>query len=145
MPIVRWVFLIALASAITFTEKAVFSSSQFTEGNVWEETLWQAKDSGIDYLTSANSAWNGDPSALARLLIFGINVDAAGGLGHGVVLVGVLRQIGDAPFADAIRKRPARERARLNELLKCGLDYGPWKADPNSLSVLFPESSRAIR
>jgi hypothetical protein len=153
MPIVRvtfLAFLVTVPAAIRsplpqLLPGASLHPSSFAEESVWDETLNQARDSGIDYFQLAQAALRGDPSALDRLLWFGTKTDAAGALGHGVVLVHILHELGDQRFAAALWKRPNREKRMLGAMLRAGLDYGPWRVAPQSLPDCFPMTEMATR
>ena len=110
---------------------------------IWEETLWQAEASGLDYEAAFRSARTGDRAALGKLLAFSARADAAGGLGHGVALIAVLKSIGDPDFASAVRGQPGQLRMTIRRSLEAGLAYAPGGLDPTNLSGLFPETSRA--
>ncbi|HVE38254.1 MAG TPA: hypothetical protein VNM14_00115 [Planctomycetota bacterium] len=151
MPFIRLTFLGVLLPAIALIGTAGSSQptlDSFPRGpigneDVWEETLWAARDTGFDYLGSANSARNGDVAALDRLLQFSRETDAASALGHGVVLIRLLRELDDPSFAAALEKRPHGEKPLLRGLLRAGLAYGFPETNPDCLSSLFPISYRA--
>ncbi len=150
MSIARFGFLGLLVTAISMMPSfhvcllpsASLPPLSFDKDGLWEETLQQAKDTGIDYLPLVRSARKGDAKSLNQL--FAMRVDAAGALGHGIVLLHVLQARGDHAFAEAILRRPRGERHLLRELLKCGLDYGAG-LDQKNLPDLFPESFRATQ
>lgn len=98
---------------------------------VWEETLWTAEDAGFDYERKLALAEQGNDDALVELILFCHKTDAAGSLGHAIVLYQLLEKLGDARFAQAIRAARNVDPRPLGDLLAAGVDYssgvGAWR------------------
>jgi len=73
---------------------------------VAEETLVQARYANYDYLATLANAEGGNLRSIASLMAFSAKVDAAGGLGHGVVMIELLSIIGDSTFAAVLADQP---------------------------------------
>jgi hypothetical protein len=63
------------------------------------ETLDQAQIHSVDYCALVFRANSGDDGAIQELLRISCIVDAAGAIGHGVVLVDILVSTGDEKFS----------------------------------------------
>lgn len=94
---------------------------------VWEETLWQVRDCGIDYLRVLSRAEAGDANALRALIRISHCTDAAGSLGHSTVLVQLMRMHGDEWFAailgEVVEEESERHLAFYAHRLEAGVDY----------------------
>jgi hypothetical protein len=90
---------------------------------VASETLDQGRKRGFDYQAVLVRAERGDEASLAELMRFGLETDAAGALGHGVVLVELLQRIGDSAFGAVVARRSTCVRECLAESLRAGEDY----------------------
>jgi len=88
-----------------------------------EEVLEQAHEVGFDYRQVLVRAQGGDEAALASLMRFSFETDAAGALGHGVVMLGLLQQLGDDAFAAEARRRSQLVVRRSGEALLAGKAY----------------------
>ena len=90
---------------------------------VAEETLWQAQYSGFPYLDTLQQAESGNVEALTAMMRFSTRADAAGALGHGMVLVGLLDRVGEEAFCAAIGGLTSPERDVLRHSLEGGEAY----------------------
>jgi hypothetical protein len=112
---------------------------------VAEETLWTAKDRGFNYKASLRGALGGDPEDVKRLMDFSRHVDAAGALGHGVVLIEVCVGFGDVPSASLTANLSPEERFCLRNILAAGIAYSRNPAFKNAtVESLLPELARSL-
>jgi hypothetical protein len=70
---------------------------------VADETLWQATAVDFDYQRTLARAIEGDRLAAQKLMAFSTETDAAGALGHALVLMELMHRVGDNDFASAAR------------------------------------------
>lgn len=105
---------------------------------VAEETLGQAPRSNFPYATYLARAERGDPDALGRLLEFSTQVDAAGSIGHGVVMVELLYLRGDQDFASALAGKSTDVKYAVFQCLDAGEAYGRNERIPQPLSAGYP-------
>lgn len=110
---------------------------------VAEETLSQAEDKGFDYSAVLARAEQGDQKAIAELMRFSLETDAAGALGHGVVLVELVGKVGDRRFADVATKRSGRIKEVVAEMLRGGEAYIQPPLD-GPLREVYPETCNAL-
>jgi hypothetical protein len=113
---IRILCLGALLAVISFLG---CSSKQKTKIVVMEETLGQAKEHGFDYCAALARAEQGDRKAITQLLRFS-NTDAAGSLGHILVVTELLLLVGDEPFAAAADELSAKQKQRVRQIIQDG-------------------------
>ncbi|HEX7898229.1 MAG TPA: hypothetical protein VF950_10750 [Planctomycetota bacterium] len=110
---------------------------------VAEETLSAAKHKGFNYKATLRGALGGDPADVKRLMMF--TADAAGALGHGVVLIEVCVGFGDVPSASLAADLSAEERLDLRRTLEAGIAYTRNPAFKNAtVASLLPELARRL-
>lgn len=118
-------------------------SSRVPSIKVASETVVQACADGFDYSGYLANAERGDTEAIAALLRFSEHTDAAGGLGHGVVLVELFAMNGDAKMASGIDAQPEPVRSSVLRSLEAGEAYtNPNPARP--LREVYPASVAAL-
>ncbi len=105
---------------------------------IWDETQVQACDAGLDYERLVRRASRGDADALLALIEFSPRSDAAGALGHGCVLVGLLDRVGDANFARCAARATPPARRSLNRILEYGIACGRPQEAPLSPAAYYP-------
>lgn len=99
---------------------AVAARNEFGGGAMPYETVVIAKHHGLDYPRVVSVASKGGVAALRRLMRFtvGSGLDAASAEGHDAVLAELLRRVGDAKFALALRQEsPAVRKAVADSIL----------------------------
>jgi histone H3/H4 len=86
-------------------------------GGLPDEILAVAAKCGLDYPRLARAAGKGDVAALRRLMRFSSDsgLDAASAEGHAAVLGELLRRVGDAKFAAALRQERKTVRQKVAE------------------------------
>jgi hypothetical protein len=99
--------LLAAAAANEFGGSATLPS----------ETIAVAKDHGLDYPRVVRAAGKGDVAALRRVMRFSVGngLDAASAEGHAAVVGELLRRVGDAKFASAMRRESVAVRKAVTE------------------------------
>lgn len=113
-----------------------------TKIRVSDETIWQARNAAFDYVGYLARAERGDDEAISKLLAFD-RTDAAGGLGHGVVLVELTGIVGDAKMAALIRPRSREIKSLIRMHFLAGEAYAHPKL-PKPLHELYPKSMQAL-
>ena len=110
---------------------------------VAEETLHQAKDQNFKYEFILDKAESGDKEAIAALLRFDKS-DAAGALGHGVVLIELADLIGDKTFADVVRVQDFKTRRAVARYLEAGVAYTTNPRLQKPIRIGFPLTASAL-
>jgi hypothetical protein len=119
-PAVVAVGCITLLSACGSHPNPGHRASRLRTSPVAEETLLAARMSGFDYLGTLKRARERDKGALNDLLNFSLHTDAASTIGHGIVLVCLIRDWGDVSFANAV----TGESKQIRQAVLCGLEAG---------------------
>ncbi len=88
-----------------------------------EETQSQADKIGFDYQSVLAHAEQGTENAISDLMEFSAKTDAAGVLGHGVVLVELIGKVGDRRFAEVATKQAGKVKEAVAESLRAGEAY----------------------
>lgn len=132
-----------LQSCIVVMLPAIISCRAPQKIDVSKETLDQAKKVGFEYESVLERAQSGEQYALTQLLWFSMDTDAAGSIGHGVVLIELLEQIGDAAFAEVARHHRSRVRLCVATVLEAGMSY---TKEPKQapFDELYPETFLAL-
>lgn len=110
---------------------------------VASETVEQARAGGFDYNANLAKAEHGDEGAIAALLRFSGQADAAGGLGHGVALVQLFALNGDAKMASVIGAQTDSVKLSVRRSLEAGEAYVSPQPD-KPLRELYPTSFAAL-
>ncbi len=90
--------------------------------HVWDETLHMAHQAGIDYRHLVSLARRGNEAALHQLINLDI-FDAAGGLGHGVVIYDIKYELGERFFNEKCKSLTDEQKIKLERLLEIGAGY----------------------
>lgn len=108
-----------------------------------EETQSQADKIGFDYQSVLASAEQGKGNAISDLMEFSAKTDAAGGLGHGVVLLELLGKVGDSRFAAVAARQTGETKKIVAESLRVGEAYiQPPLGKP--LQDAYPETWKTV-
>lgn len=99
----------------------------------------QASRHNFDYRAALDSAHRGETDGLKALIEFSRHADAGGAISHGIILVGVLDSVGDAPFANVLATCSRETRSHTAACVEAGIDYGKGR-DPAEASRIYPRS-----
>ena len=110
--------------------------------SVWEETSSQARNVEFPYVATLQRAESGDVNSIIALMQF--HADAAGGLGHGIVLIELLDLVGEARFCEAIAQLSPPEKQSLALYLDAGIAYSSKPSLEQPLHERFPAVHAAL-
>lgn len=86
--------------------------------SVAEETLAAARDESFDYLGHLRNAQMNGRDSLRELLIFSEKTDAAGSIGHRLVIKELEKQIGRNEIITAIQNLNKEQQAKLEWFIR---------------------------
>lgn len=132
-------------AAIPFLIAIGFAGCSVSEPTIpiSEETSYSAREVGFPYEKMVTKAEQGDKDALEALLRFN-EVDGAGALGHGMVLVQLGSLIGDKPLSDVTKGLPIGVRKKVKRYLEFGVAYSTDSDQQRPLSDQFPRTVEVL-
>jgi hypothetical protein len=96
-----------------------------------------AEEQRVNYCELVEKSFNNDAQAIKQLTL--INFENSVGYEHGEVVVGLVSQIGEQQFLNALHGVNKSEKNKIASYLDVGLQYGNFNLNGQNVKEAFPK------